>query len=91
MNEWGRRIETEGKAKVVVSVWGAEFVQFLAALAVLLRGLFERKGEIHPIFPNRPKKNSYSSAARNWTNFAPQTDATTFALSSNPSLLLCHL
>ena len=30
-----RRIETEGKAKVVVSVWGAEFVQFLAALAVL--------------------------------------------------------
>ena len=30
-----RRIETEGKAKVVASVWGAKFVQFLAALAVL--------------------------------------------------------
>ena len=30
-----RRIETEGKAKVVASVWGAEFVQFLAALVVL--------------------------------------------------------
>ena len=29
----GRRIETEGKAKVVASVWGAEFVQFLAARA----------------------------------------------------------
>ena len=28
-----RRIETEGKAKVVASVWGAVFVQFLAALA----------------------------------------------------------
>ena len=33
-----RRIEKEGKAKVVASPWGgggAEFVQFLAALAVL--------------------------------------------------------
>ena len=28
-------METEAKAKVVVSVWGAEFVQFLAALVVL--------------------------------------------------------
>ena len=30
-----RRIELEDKAKVVASVWGTEFVQFLAALAVL--------------------------------------------------------
>ena len=30
-----RRIELEDKAKVVASDWGAEFVQFLAALAVL--------------------------------------------------------
>ena len=30
-----RRIKTEEKAKVVASVWGAEFIQFLAALAVL--------------------------------------------------------
>ena len=32
-------MEIEGKAKVVASVWGegAEFVQFLAALAVLSR------------------------------------------------------
>ena len=29
-----RRMETEAKAKVVPSVWGADFVQFLAALAV---------------------------------------------------------
>ena len=27
-----RRMETEDKAKVVVSVWGTKFVQFLAAL-----------------------------------------------------------
>ena len=30
-----RRIELEDKAKVVAYVWGPEFVQFLAALAVL--------------------------------------------------------
>ena len=30
-----RRITKKDKAKVVASVWGAEFVQFLAALAVL--------------------------------------------------------
>ena len=30
-----RRMELEDKAKVVASVWGEEFVQFLAALAVL--------------------------------------------------------
>ena len=29
-----RRMETEGKAKVVASVWGAKFVKFLAELAV---------------------------------------------------------
>ena len=30
-----RRIKTEEKVKVVAYVWGAEFIQFLAALAVL--------------------------------------------------------
>ena len=34
-----RRIETEGKSKVVTSVWGAAFVQFLATLAVLPRSI----------------------------------------------------
>ena len=34
-----RRMETEGKAKVVASVWGAKFVQFLAALAVFSRSI----------------------------------------------------
>ena len=31
------RIKTDAKAKVVASIWGAKFVQFLAALAVLPR------------------------------------------------------
>ena len=30
-----RRIKTEAKAKVVASVWGKDFIQLLAALAVL--------------------------------------------------------
>ena len=29
------RIKTEEKAKVVASVWGEEFIQILAALAIL--------------------------------------------------------
>ena len=30
-----RRLKTEEKAKVLAAVWGEEFIQFLAALAVL--------------------------------------------------------
>ena len=32
-----KRIELEYKAKVVASVWGTEFAQFLAGLAILPR------------------------------------------------------
>ena len=32
-----RRIKTEEKAKVVAPVWGEEFIQFLAVLAILPR------------------------------------------------------
>ena len=38
-----RRMETEAKAKVVTSVWGADFVQFLAALAVLPRSIWKKR------------------------------------------------
>ena len=41
--EHRRRIELEDKAKVVVSVWGTEFVQFLAALAVLPRSTWKNR------------------------------------------------
>ena len=30
-----RRIKTEEKAKVVAAAWGAELIEFLAALAIL--------------------------------------------------------
>ena len=36
-------IETEGKSKVVMSVWGAKFVQFLAALAVLPESIWKKR------------------------------------------------
>ena len=38
-----RRMEKEAKPKVVVSVWGAEFVQFLAAPAVLPRSIWKKR------------------------------------------------
>ena len=37
------RMETEAKkAKVVASVWGAEFIKFLAALAVLPGSIWKK-------------------------------------------------
>ena len=30
-----RRIKTEEKAKIIAAVWGTEWIQFLAALAIL--------------------------------------------------------
>ena len=36
-----RRIKTESKAKVVASIWGTEFIQFLTALAIVYYGDFE--------------------------------------------------
>ena len=35
------RIKTKEKVKVVASVWGEEFIQFLAALAILPRGILK--------------------------------------------------
>ena len=74
-----RRIETKGKAKVVVSVWGAEIVQFLAALAILPRsiskkrlnsaGLFEKTVEFNRFFQN--DRNKTASTAGNLNKFYP--------------------
>ena len=38
-----RRMKAEAKAKVVASVWGATFIQFLAALAVLPRLIWKKR------------------------------------------------
>ena len=64
-----RRMKTEAKAKVVASVWRTEFIQFLAALSVLLWTIwikgwitpwwYKRKGWIHPNLQERPRQNCY--------------------------------
>ena len=38
----GIRMERKAKAKVIAFVWGAEFVQFLAALAVLPQSIWKK-------------------------------------------------
>ena len=38
-----RRIELEDKVKVVAAVWGAKFVEFLAALAVLPLAIWKNR------------------------------------------------
>ena len=38
-----RRLETEAKAKVIASVWGTEFMQFLAALAIVHKDFLKNR------------------------------------------------
>ena len=45
-----RRMESEGKAKVVASVWGAKFVQYLAALAVFPRSIWKKRLKFNRFF-----------------------------------------
>ena len=52
-------MELEDKAKVVVSVWGAECVQFLAALAVLPRSIWKKRMNL--------TVSSRSTEAKQWT------------------------
>ena len=78
-------METEAKAKVVAFIWGAKFIQFLAALAVFPRSIKE-KDEFNLVF--QIDQGKAASAARNWTNSAPQADAMTFAFASVSPLLL---
>ena len=39
-----RRIKTEEKVKVVAAVWGTEFIQFLAAIAILHQADMKKGG-----------------------------------------------
>ena len=58
-----RRMGTEEKAKVVASVWGTEFVQFLATLAVLPRSMW--KNRMNSTFSFNIDQGKTASAARN--------------------------
>ena len=92
-----RRMETEGKAKVVKSIWGATFFQSLPRKLFCL-GLFVRNDWIQPVYLKETvefnrffqlDRDKTASVARYWTHFAPQTDATTIAMPSVSILLLC--
>ena len=56
-----RRIKTEEKAKVVASVWGEEFIQFLAALAVLPRTILKNRMNSSFSFKSSWCNSSYNS------------------------------
>ena len=72
-----QRIKTEEKAMVVASVWGEEFIQFLASLAILPRTIcknrlnstfsFKSSWCNSPYYSNRPIGKT-ASAARNLIN-----------------------
>ena len=94
-----RRIELEDNAKVVLSVWRQNpcRTSYFAPQTVELSqsiwnkwlnsaGLFGINGWTQLFVPNRPRQNSYRG-----TDSVPQTEAMTFALSSNSILLLCLL
>ena len=50
-----RKIKAEGKAKVVASVWGEEFIQFLVAQDNLPRTILKKSmNSIHPLISNHP-------------------------------------
>ena len=58
-----RRINSEEKAKVVVALWEAECIQFLAAPAILHYRMILKKriilaGPIHPILQMAQVQNS---------------------------------
>ena len=52
-----RRMELEDKAKGVASVWGEEFVQFLAALAVFPRSIWKKRSSLSFSFKSTEAKH----------------------------------
>ena len=86
----GLYIGSDEKAKVVASVWGAEFIQFPAALDIFCPGRFWWIGWINPFFPII----LVQYAARNWIHSSPRTEATNLDFSSvfyGLNTLLCVL
>ena len=59
-----RRIETEGKAKVVASVWGANFLNFFAALAVLYLSIWKKQFNSTVSFKSTETKQLAPHASR---------------------------
>ena len=100
--QW-RRTKTEDTVRPRPSLLfgGTEFIQFLAALAILLYRMIWRKVWIHPILhivlvqfilffkSSWYKIHAVANETKKWNDSAPRAAATTFALSSVFILLLC--
>ena len=56
-----RKVNTEEKAKEVAAVWGAEFFQFLAVLAVFLRTILKKRMNSSFSFKSSSCNSSYYS------------------------------
>ena len=82
-----RRMGTEAKAKVVASVWRADFVQFLAAFAVLPQSIW--KNRLNSSYFSKSTETKLLARQGIEQNLHPQTDAMTFAFASVYILLLC--
>ena len=72
-----KRIKTEEKAKVVSTVWGKEFIQFLAALAILhytvqCRTIFKNRMNWFFFFKSSWCNSSYSSKRPSAKHLAQQ-------------------
>ena len=66
-----RRMEREAKAKVFASVWGADFVQFSAALAVLPRSIWKnRRSSTVSSKPTKSKQLAQQGIEQNSFAFA---------------------
>ena len=51
LNDHRGRMEREAKAKVVASVWGADFLPFLAAVAVFSRSVWKER--LYSSYPSK--------------------------------------
>ena len=56
----------EAKATVVASVWGADFVQFLAALVVLPRSVWKKRLNSPYSVPLSCQKNGFGNPILKW-------------------------
>ena len=91
-----RRIKTEEKAEVVAYVWGEEFIQFDAALAILPRKILNNIMNLHFFFNHPWCNSSYNSsrscktasAPRNWIHSPPPNSSDDLCLSTIFILLL---
>ena len=81
-----RRMETEAKAKVVASVWGADFVLIPCRASYCASADLEEKYEFNRFF--QTDRGKTASAVRNWTKSVPKQTRRPLPFASLSILLL---